>query len=44
MTVSVATSGGATQAVTISDDSAPITKAPMNVPLFCRPLTAESFD
>ena len=39
MTVSAATSGGATQAVTMSDDSAPMTKAPMTVPLFCWPLT-----
>ncbi|RLA25424.1 MAG: hypothetical protein DRQ63_09690 [Gammaproteobacteria bacterium] len=39
ITVNVATSGGATQAVTIRDDNAPITKAPIYVPLFCLPLT-----
>ena len=35
MTASAATSGGATQAVTISEDSAPITAVPSSVPCFC---------
>ena len=38
ITVSAATRGGATQVVTTSADSAPITAVPMKVPLFCRPL------
>src|SRR5690606_30746039 len=36
ITASAATSGGATQVVTISADSAPITAVPANVPAFCR--------
>ena len=34
MTVRVATSGGATQAVTMSEESAPMMKAPTTVPVF----------
>ncbi len=42
MTASAATSAGATQAVTISEDSAPITNAPITVPLFWLLLMAAS--
>jgi len=35
ITASAATSGGATQAVTIRDDSAPMTAVPSSVPCFC---------
>ena len=42
ITVNVATSGGATQAVTINDDSAPMMNAPIIVPRFCWPLMPAS--
>ncbi len=35
ITVSAAINGGATQAVTISEDSAPMTAVPTSVPCFC---------
>ena len=37
ITASAATIGGATQAVTTSADSAPITAVPTKLPDFCRP-------
>ena len=42
MTARVANSGGATQAVTISADSAPMTATPPNVPARCWLLTSVS--
>ncbi len=44
MTVKVATRAGATQAVTMSDDRAPMTNAPTVVPLFWPPLIAATRD
>ena len=40
ITASVATSGGATQVVTISADSAPMTATPPKLPAVCRLLAA----
>ena len=40
MTISVAISGGATQAVTMSADNAPMTATPAKLPVRCRLLTS----
>ena len=42
MTVNAAIRAGATQAVTINDDKAPMMNAPIMVPLFCLPLIPDS--